>query len=312
MLSNLVITEECRRLRWEIWQCPPFLTVVTGITTIISMLGTYLLASRYAQEPEIAALVVIGVTVVLLIGGNIIITGFNRLAEAHHIKSEFISIVSHQLRTPLSIFKWTLDLFERDWAERAHAGDWRNSFEVMRLNTDHMLLLVQGLLEVSRIDAATVALARDPVSLSELTRRIAESFRGYARASNVTISFEEQENVPVITADEDRVEMVIQNLIDNAIRYTPQTGTVRIVIRREGAYVRWIITDQGSGIPAADQPRIFEKFFRSESARKEQPRGSGIGLYIARALIQASGGSMGFSSREGKGSMFWFTLPITR
>ncbi len=310
LLQKFNIMEECRRLRWGLWQCPPFLTLVTGITTVVSMLGTHLVASRYAEEPEIAALIVISVTVVLLVGGNIIITGFNRLAEAHHIKSEFVSIVSHQLRTPLSIFKWTLDLFERDWGERGRTTDWRNSFETMRMNTEHMILLVQGLLEVSRIEAATVALRRDPVSLSEVTRRVAEDFRVYARASNVIISIEEDLDVPVVTADEERVQMVIQNLIDNAIRYTARSGSVRISIRREGQSARWIIADQGSGIPAGDQPRIFEKFFRAENARNAQARGSGIGLYIAKVMIEASGGSIGFSSQEGKGSVFWFALPI--
>lgn len=311
IFANPHILQECRRLRWGLWQCPPFLVVFIGIITIVSMLTTYLLASRYAEEPEIAALVVIAVTLFLLIVGNIIISGFNRLAEAHHIKSEFIAIVSHQLRSPLSIFKWTLDTFEQDVRRSRDSADWHTSFQTLRMSTDQMVLLVNSLLEVSRIEAETVVLKREPVSLSELTRDALEQFRAYAHARNITIQINEESLIPVITGDPERMGMVIQNLLDNAIRYTGRSGLISVEIEDKGSFVRWAITDQGLGIAKDQQPYIFRKFFRAENAMRLQTHGSGVGLYIAKAIIEASGGSIGFSSEEGSGSRFWFTLPLS-
>ena len=105
---------ECKRSGLGLWECPPFLFIVMGFINICAMLGSYFLASRYTDEPMVAALVVVSVSVLILVIGNFIISGFNKIAEANLLKSEFISIVSHQLRSPLSIFKWTMDILIKE------------------------------------------------------------------------------------------------------------------------------------------------------------------------------------------------------
>lgn len=302
---------ECQRLHWKIWQCPPFLFLVMGFITIISMIATYALATRYIDEPELAALLVIFITVLFLIIGNIIITGFNRIAETNRLKSEFISLVSHQLRSPLSIFKWTLEAVEGGLSAGKNTDN-TNFFQTLRNTTDNMISLVNSLLEVSRIEAQTFVLREDIFSLEEVVKNIVENFRKYAEASNIHLLLEVAPDLPKLQADRERIAIVAQNLVDNAIRYTARTGQVKIRVAKKDSFLEVRVEDQGIGIPKDLQKRIFEKFFRVGNLNRsdKQTHGSGIGLYIAKEIVEASGGKIGFASEEGKGSTFWFALPI--
>ncbi len=116
----------------------------------------------------------------------------------------------------------------------------------------------------------------------------------------------------MIFADEERIKRVIEHLIDNAVRYSTKKSEVKISMKYYGDQIDWKITDQGTGIPDADKPRIFDKFFRSVNASRYQTEGSGVGLFIAKSIIKMHGGAIGFSSELEKGSTFWFSLPIKK
>ena len=167
---------ECTKLNWPLWQCPPFLFIMLGAVTIVSMVTTYIFASSLVEEPEVAAIIVILVAVFFLIVGNFIVNGFNRIAEANRMKSEFISIVSHQLRSPWSIFKWTLDIMERD-TKSGSRQDLTGFLKTFQGATERMIRLVNSLLEVSRIEARTLILKKEKTSLVELTRRALEDIK---------------------------------------------------------------------------------------------------------------------------------------
>jgi len=261
------------------------------------------------EEPEVAAIIVILVAVFFLIVGNFIVNGFNRIAEANRMKSEFISIVSHQLRSPLSIFKWTLDIMERD-TKSGSRQDLTGFLKTFQGATERMIRLVNSLLEVSRIEARTLILKKEKTSLVELTRRALEDIKTYVEASNLKIEFEPQSDLPEILADRDRLLMAIQNLIDNAVRYSKGGGIITIAVKKRGPSLLWQIQDQGIGIPASQQKYIFQKFFRAVNGSRYQTEGTGIGLYITKELIEALGGEIGFKSEESRGSIFWFILPI--
>lgn len=311
-LHKLNIIAECRTLRMRVWQCPPFLVLVVGLVTIISMIATYAIASLYTDEPQVAALIVIFVTVLFLVVGNLIISGFNKVVELNRMKSEFIAITSHQLRSPLSIFKWTLDLLERQLGKPDPVAQ-ENSLKTLRDTTENMIRLVNALLEVSRIEAGAFALKEELFTLEDLTQKSIDNFGQFARAAHIAISLKKPATSTELKADRDRVGMVIENLIDNAIRYTRGAGHIAISIRRTDGTVRWEISDQGAGIPLKKQKFIFQKFYRAGNVADEQTQshGSGIGLYIAKAIVEASGGHIGFISKEGDGSVFWFELPVS-
>ncbi len=311
-IKQLNFVAECRAARLTFWQCPPFLVLVMGVITIVSMVTTYVLATRYTDEPEVAALIVILVTALFLIVGNLIIAGFNAIAEANRMKSEFISIISHQLRSPLSVFKWTLETMGRPLHTSAASNYVDNgSIHSLQASCEKMIRLVNSLLEVSRIEARTFVLKKDALSLAELTQNIINDFKSYARGSNVTLELKIDGDVPSIRGDRDRIVMVIQNLIDNAIRYSLGGGKVEISVRKKDSFAEFAVKDSGVGVPRDQQKLIFQKFFRADNGTKHQTEGTGIGLYIAKSIVEAMDGKIGFSSEEGKGSTFWFTLPLT-
>ncbi|MBI2121819.1 MAG: HAMP domain-containing histidine kinase [Candidatus Sungbacteria bacterium] len=311
--EKLNIIQECHSVQMSWWQCPPVLFIGLGIITIFSLITTSVLASRYFEEPELPTVVGVSVeAIVFLVIGNIIIGGFNKIAEANRMKTEFISIISHQLRAPLTALQWTEDIIEREFKKHEVDVETVQSFvNTLREATHKMTRLIATLLDVSRVDAKTLVLHKKMLSLPELTKGVIKEFYQYANSSNITIGFEAEDFLPEISADPERTEMVIRNFIDNSIRYTANSGNIKINISRAGnSFVRWTIHDEGMGITPHERRRIFDKFFRGRSATLQQAEGSGVGLYVARAIIDAAGGKVGFSSEPGRGSEFWFTLPI--
>lgn len=307
MLQKLNPFKQCRQFGLSLWQCPSFLFVIIGMIVILAMISTYFIAVEYTQ-PEVVALIVIGVTIVIFVNGYFVLQGFEKLAQANHMKSEFVGIVSHQLRTPLTGIKWTLNLMMlKD----------KNSFNKEQLeklndieeNNQRMINLVNDLLSISRIEQSRLNLKLEKVSLEEVVREIVKEYNPLAKASNVEFSLR-IEKLPLLLIDPQGIDLVFRNLIDNAVRYIKDKGNVEIKLFRKGDLVRCEIKDNGVGIPKKDQKKIFQKFFRSQNVMKYQTKGTGLGLFITKSVVEALRGEMGFESQEDKGSTFWFELPI--
>ncbi|MDP3769834.1 MAG: HAMP domain-containing sensor histidine kinase [Candidatus Sungbacteria bacterium] len=301
----------CKSLGLGLWECPPFLFLILGFLTIISMLGAAMLTSRYFEEPETPTVITVTFIAVLFITvGNLLISGFNKIAEASRIKSQFISIISHQLRTPVSIFKWTLESLQHSMNKPELQSDTDNSIANLLDASQKMIRLVNTLLDVTRIEARTLALQREDVFLGSLLKKVIDSFSRYADASHVAIHIDADQDIPIVFADRQRIQAVMETFIDNAIRYTIEASAITVRLKKEGSYVRFSVSDTGVGIPRMQQKYIFQKFFRSTNIMQYQTEGTGIDLFISKHIINVSGGSIGFTSQEGKGSTFWFILPI--
>jgi len=308
VLEKLNFIKKCRKYHLGIWQCPSFLFVIMGAVNIIVMLGTYTIVRRY-DNPEIVIASVSGISVLIFVVGFSIVRGVEEVAKASMMKTEFVSIVSHQLKSPLSGMKWSLDLVlgKRIGELNDKQNDYLKSTQE---NVSRMIRLVNDLLDVSRIESGRIKMIPQKVPLDKTVKSIAKELEFFAKANNTEIKLKIEDNIPEASVDPTRIRMVVQNLVDNAIKYSSGQGAVEISLSKKDNFLCCQVKDYGVGIPKDQQGKIFDKFFRSNNVIKRQTVGTGLGLYIAKAVVESSGGKMGFKSREEKGSTFWFTLPV--
>ena len=302
---------QCKEYKIPIYQCPPFIFSIMGILIIISGIFIFAIGNKFIQDERIVALIVILITGILFILSFFLTKGFEKIFEALRLKTEFIQIVSHQLRAPLSNLNWAIDFIfsgKLDHIEEKYA----QYIDIIKENSKRMTELIDDLLMAAKIEKGKVGFQKEKVSLEKIISEVISEFAPLSEASNVKIFFEKEKKIPEILCDPKKIKLAIENLLDNAIRYSKQKGEVRIKLRKKDGEVYFEIKDQGVGIPKEDQKYIFEKFFRSENALKSQTEGTGLGLFITKGIIEQSGGKIGFISKENKGSTFWFTLPINK
>ncbi|MCP6719152.1 MAG: HAMP domain-containing histidine kinase [Patescibacteria group bacterium] len=309
MLSQLNIFARSKKYNIALWQYPEFLFLMMGIIIISSALITYAIGNRYIQEPLVVALFILLLVTILFIISVIITRSFERLAEANRMKSEFISVVSHQLRSPLSNLRWIIELLMSGKLGKIEEKQ-TEYFKILKENNARMQELISDLLIISRLESAKLPLRKKLFSIKELTEELVSGYMPFAKASNVEINLDAEEKLLEVFSDPSQIRLVIENLLDNAIRYSRDKGKIEIRISNKNKDVLLSIKDNGVGIPQGDQKYIFQKFFRSENVMRYQTQGSGLGLYISKAIIGGAKGKIGFKSEENKGSTFWFTIPI--
>ena len=234
-----------------------------------------------------------------------------QLKELDRIKTEFISVAAHQLRTPLSALKWTLGLLIDEHTENL-TTEQRSLLMKGFESNERIIKLINEMLVVTRIESGKIKLTFAPIHIEDLIESIVLDFAGQAHVRKIALSFgRPKERLPFISADSEQVRNVIQNLIENSMRYTLDGGSIRLETSAEGRMVKVAVSDTGIGIPVKQQSRIFNKFFRADNAAKHRTDGSGLGLFIAKSIVEKHGGQLTFESTEGKGTTFTLTLPIS-
>ena len=240
-------------------------------------------------------------------GRVLVLHDATRETEAERMRSALIATVSHELRSPLTAIK--------GYGESLlNAGPWdeemeREFLQVIVESADRLAELVDNLLDAARLESGTLALAREPVQLGPLARRLIESRRPLAPQHQIELIVDEP--LPPVYGDPRRLAQVLANLLDNAVKYTPQGGPIEVRLRG-GDRLTLSVTDRGIGIPPDDLPHLFERFYRAENAATGGMRGTGLGLFICRSLVEAHGGALRVSSTLGAGSVFTVELPALR
>lgn len=232
-----------------------------------------------------------------------------RFREADEIKSTFVSVISHELKTPVALIKGYADtLLRKDacWDQ----DTMQESLTVIVEEADRLNQLIDNLLDASRLQAGALPLEMDQVALGALAERVASRFRTQTQVHEIVVNF--PPDFPAAEGDSGRLEQVLNNMVSNAIKYSPKGGRIEISGRVLPSEVVVTISDQGVGIPFEEQPRVFERFFRGTRERHQRTPGAGLGLYLVKAIVQAHGGRTWVESNPEEGAAFSFAIPRLR
>ncbi|PYK77328.1 MAG: hypothetical protein DME37_12750 [Verrucomicrobia bacterium] len=231
----------------------------------------------------------------------------SRLKQVDEIRRDFVANVSHELRTPLSIFHGNLETL-------LEAGDLdeketRHIYEVMKRHSDRLNLLVNDLLSLARLESKEANLQLAEIRLPDFLEEVARDWKKRLAGKNLRLELEVPDNFPTLRADERRLEEVVHNLLDNAVKYSPQNGRILIQASAPDQEIVLSVCDAGVGIAAGELPRIFERFYRADRARSRELGGTGLGLSIVKHIAQLHGGRVEAESVIGQGTTIRVILP---
>jgi signal transduction histidine kinase len=227
--------------------------------------------------------------------------------EISRVKSDFISTAAHQLRTPLTGIRWALEALSKEpLTEAQHV-----LVEDAANKSRDLVAIVGTLLDISSIESGKHKYVFEPLQLEDLATVVTNDFNHLSVEKGVTLSLEPPETaLPKVRADHQQVKWVLNNLIENAIRYTPSGGTVRVQFKQAPGRVQVLVRDTGIGITSKDRNNIFERFYRAENAIAKENKGNGLGLYISRQIAADHGGDLNFAPNDGgQGTTFTLSLP---
>jgi two-component system, OmpR family, phosphate regulon sensor histidine kinase PhoR len=241
-------------------------------------------------------------------GAVLVLHEISELRRLERIRQDFVANVSHEFRTPLTAIQGFAETLLGGALE--DPANRRRFVEIIREHAARLARLTADLLELSRIEAGELKLEFRPVSLAQLVKSCVETARLKAAAKNLAIEVNPAGALPPARGDANRLQEVLQNLLDNAVQYTPSGGRVEVSATRVGNQLVITVADTGIGIPQAEQSRIFERFYRVDAARSREAGGTGLGLSISRHIVEAHGGRIWVESAVGEGSRFHFSVPV--
>lgn len=236
-----------------------------------------------------------------------------RLEELDHLKDEFVSIASHELRTPMTAVKSYLWLILNDNKTKENVTQTQTYLSRAYQATERLINLVNDMLDVSRIESGRIKLTPIKLDINEAISQVYEELLPRFEEKKLKFIFDKK-SVPLVFADIDKTKQVLINLIGNAIKFTQESGVITVTCTPKGKFIQVDVRDNGSGISPEDQTKLFQKFSRIEisTTTSVQASGTGLGLYICKQIIEKMGGKIGLNSVVGKGSVFSFTLPIVQ
>jgi signal transduction histidine kinase len=236
---------------------------------------------------------------------------YQAVQQANESKSQFVTIVTHELRIPLTSIKGYTDLIRQGVVGEINDQQ-ANFLGVIRNNVERMSKLISDLSDISRIERGKLSLESKDITLNPYVEETMSSLRHNIEEKNQSLSAEVPDNLPEIHADPNRLVQVLTNLVSNAWKYTPDGGKIHIRASHTNGFVKVEVIDNGLGISEEDQAKLFTQFFRSEVQEVREQTGWGLGLNVTKKLVEIMDGEIGFSSVLGKGRNFWLKIPVVK
>ena len=241
-------------------------------------------------------------------GAVLLFRDISELRQTEALRRDFIANVSHELRTPLSILRGYLETLLED--PKQPRSELLRIFEVMERHSNRLNLLVDDILSLARLEGPGVALDLTAISLPIFLEGVMRDWEKKFASKNLRTSLQVPDNLPLLRADEARLQEVVYNLLDNAVKYSPPGGTITVSATGDTDHLILGVSDNGPGIPARDLPRIFQRFYRADKARDREHGGTGLGLSIVKHIAQLHGGSVEAVSEVGRGTTVSVRLPV--
>ena len=306
-VNDFNIKKQAEELEVSVWQTPGFLFSVMGLIIMAAMILVYFVSSYY-NSPEILVISETAIVIIMFIIGSSLIKSIEAFTETNKMKSEFVSIASHQLKTPLSEIKWGTELFLSKHKEDAEK-DFLNFVEKISKSNSKMIGLVNNLLNITRVSQKKFGLKKEQFNILEIINRAIHENKILAKTKSVEINLTDTtKNNSAVVGDSRGIKAVVDNLLSNAIKFT-EKGKIEINIISEENKITACVKDSGVGIPKNEQGRVFQKFFRGSNEARFKTEGTGLCLHLAKNIVEQCSGKMWFKSKEGEGSTFCFSLP---
>jgi len=286
-----------------------------GFKPLVSLLGGEI-RKFFRKELQIRVNFILEITTVPMIvkeekvGTLVVLHNVTREKLVGRMKSEFVTLAAHQLRTPLSAVKWSLKmLLDEDLGKLSE--EQKNFLQDTYKTNEKMISLVNSLLNVSEIEEGKYLSKIVLSSIEDIIQSIVDAYKKEMEKRKLKFEFKKpKEQLPKLMLDVEKMKIAIKNIFDNALKYTLPGGKVSISLRRDEKEIEVQIQDTGKGILQEQQGKVFTKFFRGANIIKMETEGTGLGLFISKNIIEAHGGRIWFESEEGKGSTFYFTIPV--
>ncbi len=310
IINDFNLKRQADELGIKVWQTPGFLFIIMGFIAVVIMTATYCISKNY-DNPQVLVVSECLVVAFIFTVGTTISRSVERIASVNRMKSEFVSVASHQLRTPLSAIKWEVELFLAKFKEGLNEDQFKKIENIAKLNMK-MIRLVNDLLDVARIDQNRLILKKQAFNFSKVTREMMDEIISANNSRHISFNLDIEKDLPEVMGDGEKIKLALDNITSNAFKYTTSGGHIDVRLFKKDKEVIFEVKDNGVGIPEEQIDRVFEKFFRSDNATKYQTEGTGLGLYISKNIVEQLGGRIWFQSIENVGSKFSFSLPIAK
>ncbi len=291
------------------WQ---FLVSVFALVPSVFMIvvGILILVSRRAAIDVTFGVLILVFCALLLAGTILLVVALGRQADVSRLQADFLSKVSHDFRTPLTSIRMFVETLRENRIEDPEKRE--RILSLLSHETGRLSTLIDRLLEFARLESGQLRYVPKPVDVGQVVDTVVARFEPRMLDANVRLTTHIAEDLPLVYADSDAMEEAVQNLLDNAFKYTGVEKRIAVEVRRAGREVEIAVCDNGPGISRADQNRIFDSFYRVDDRLSRATEGSGLGLALTRHIVHAHGGKIRVESELGKGARFIVALPLLK
>lgn len=300
------VKEEARQYGVPFWKLPDFLILIMAFVNITGMLVTYYLALNFVDDPRTAVIFVAIESTIILIIGSVIAESSRKIIVNYKLKEEFIDLVSHQIRNPITSVKWNLELLSQE-----KLNSKQNKYvERLAGSVEDMISLINDFVYLSRLEQSKKELSLQKVDIEKTIKDLLKENKIFSDSKGIDIKFINNSENFCVKTDRKKIKIVFGNVIENALKYSYEKGKVEIELYNEKSDLIFKIKDNGCGIEKDSQSFIFEKFYRSSEAQELAVEGTGVGLYVSKILLKEMEGEIWFESESAKGSVFYISLPV--